>query len=50
MLLWAVAWLVAEAIVYAFRLLAKIADALEVVLQRLIDAVMGTPQLEEAAR
>jgi hypothetical protein len=40
LLLWAVAWLVAEAIVYVFRLLAKIADALELVLQRLIDAVM----------
>ena len=40
LLLWAVAWLVAQAIVYAFRLIAKIADALELVLQRLIDAVM----------
>jgi len=40
LLLWAVAWLAAEAIVYAFRLLAKISDALEIVLQRLIDAVM----------
>src|SRR5256884_7583385 len=40
LLLWAAAWLAAEAIVYAFRLLAKISDALEVVLQRLIDAVM----------
>ena len=40
LLLWAAAWLVAEAIVYVFRLIAKIADALELVLQRLIDAVM----------
>jgi hypothetical protein len=40
LLLWAAAWLAAETIVYAFRLLAKISDALEVVLQRLIDAVM----------
>jgi hypothetical protein len=40
LLLWAVAWLAAEAIVYVFRLIAKIADALELVLQRLIDAVM----------
>jgi hypothetical protein len=40
LLVWAVAWLLAEAVVYAFRLLAKIADALEVVLQRLIDAFM----------
>ena len=40
LLLWAVAWLAAQAVVYAFRLLAKISDALEVVLQRLIDAVM----------
>jgi len=40
LLLWAAVWLVAEAIVYAFRLLAKIADALELVLQRLIGAVM----------
>jgi hypothetical protein len=40
LLLWAAAWLVAEAIVYVFRLLGKIADALELVLQRLIDAVM----------
>ena len=40
LLLWGAAWLVAEAIVYAFRLIAKIADALEIVLQRLIDALM----------
>src|SRR2546427_2441724 len=40
LLLWAVAWLVAEAIVYLFRLVAKIADALELVLQGLIDALM----------
>src|SRR2546422_1077394 len=40
LLLWTVAWLVAEAIVYLFRLVAKVADALELVLQRLIDAVM----------
>jgi len=40
LLVWAAAWLVAEAIVYAFRLLAKLADALELVLQRLIDALM----------
>jgi hypothetical protein len=38
--LWAVAWLLAQAIVYVFRLIAKIADALEAVLQRLIDAFM----------
>ena len=40
MIWWTVAWLAAEAIVYLFRLLAKVSDALEVVLQRLIDAVM----------
>src|SRR5437899_2677041 len=40
LLLWAAVWLIAEAIVYAFRLIAKIADALEMVLQRLIDALM----------
>src|SRR5881392_838311 len=40
LLLWALAWLAAEAIVYAFRLLAKISDALELVLHRFIDAVM----------
>ncbi|MEK6207805.1 MAG: hypothetical protein AABM32_09205 [Chloroflexota bacterium] len=40
LLLWTAAWLVAEAIVYVFRLIAKVADALELVLQRLIDAVM----------
>jgi hypothetical protein len=40
LLLWAVAWLAAEAVVYAFRLLARVSDALELVLQRLIDAVM----------
>jgi hypothetical protein len=40
LLLWAAAWLVAEAIVYLFRLVARIADALELVLQRLIDALM----------
>jgi hypothetical protein len=40
LLLWAAAWLVVEAIVYLFRLIAKVADALELVLQRLIDAVM----------
>jgi hypothetical protein len=39
LLLWAAAWLVAEAIVYVFRLIAKIADALELVLKGLIDAV-----------
>jgi hypothetical protein len=39
LLLWAAAWLVAQAIVYAFRLIAKIAEALEGVLHRLIDAV-----------
>ena len=39
LLLWAAAWLVAEAIVYLFRLIAKLADALELVLQRLIEAV-----------
>src|SRR5204863_151292 len=36
----AAAWLVAEALVYAIRLIAKIADALELVLHRFIDAVM----------
>src|SRR3989454_5850178 len=40
LLLWMVAWLVAEAMIYLFRLVAKVADALELVLQRLIDAVM----------
>jgi hypothetical protein len=40
LLLWAAVWLVAEAIVYAFRLIAKVADALELVLQRLVDALM----------
>ena len=40
LLLWAAVWLIAEAIVYAFRLIAKIADAFEIVLQRLIDALM----------
>jgi hypothetical protein len=40
LLLWAAAWLVAEAIVFAFRLLARLADALELVLQRVIDAFM----------
>src|SRR5438046_1855249 len=40
LLLWAAVWLVAEALVYAIRLIAKIADALELVLHRLIDAVM----------
>jgi hypothetical protein len=40
LLVWAAVWLIAEAIVYAFRLLAKVADALELVLQRLIEALM----------
>jgi hypothetical protein len=40
LLLWAAAWLLAEAIVYVFRLIAKLADAFEQVLLRLIDAVM----------
>src|SRR5438093_2128666 len=40
LLLWAEVWVVAEALVYAIRLIAKIADALELVLHRLIDAVM----------
>jgi hypothetical protein len=40
LLAWMAVWLVAEAIVYVVRLVAKIADALELVLQRLIDAVM----------
>jgi hypothetical protein len=40
LLLWAAAWLLAEAIVYVFRLIAKLADAFELVLLRLIDAVM----------
>jgi hypothetical protein len=39
LLVWAIAWLAAEVIVYAFRLLAKVSDALEVVILRLIDAV-----------
>jgi hypothetical protein len=38
--LWAAGWLLAQAVVYALRLIAKLADALELVLQRLIDAVM----------
>src|SRR5439155_321500 len=37
---WAAVWLIAEAIVYVIRLIAKIADAFEIVLQRLIDALM----------
>ena len=40
LLLWAAVWVVAEALVYAIRFIAKIADALELVLHRLIDAVM----------
>src|SRR5213595_3942657 len=40
LLLWAAVWLVAEALVYAIRLIGKIADALELVLHRLIDALM----------
>src|SRR5205809_3633337 len=40
LLLWVAVWLVAEALVYAIRLMAKIGDALELVLHRLIDAVM----------
>ena len=40
LLLWVAVWLIAEAAVYVFRLIAKIADALEMVLQRLIDALM----------
>jgi hypothetical protein len=40
LLFWAVVWLVAEAIVYALRLIAKVADAFEIVLHRLIDALM----------
>src|SRR5438094_378109 len=40
LLLWAAVWLIAEAIVYVIRLIAKIADAFEIVLQRLIDALM----------
>jgi hypothetical protein len=39
LLAWAAVWLIAEAIIYVLRLLAKIADALELVLQRLIDAI-----------
>ncbi len=38
--LWAAGWLLAETVVYAIRLLARVADALEIVLQRLIDALM----------
>lgn len=38
--MWAVAWLLAQAIVYAVRFIARLGDALELVLQRLIDAVM----------
>jgi hypothetical protein len=45
LLVWAIAWLVAEAIVYVFRLIAKLADAFELILQRIIDAVMFPGQV-----
>jgi hypothetical protein len=38
--LWIAAWLVAEALVYGLRLLARVTDGLGLVLQRLIDLLM----------
>ncbi|MDP9251523.1 MAG: hypothetical protein M3O80_00830, partial [Chloroflexota bacterium] len=38
--LWIASWFVAEAVVYAVRLLARITDGLALVLQRLIDTLM----------
>ena len=38
--LWIAAWLVAEAVVYGLRLLARVTDGLGLVLQRLIDLLM----------
>lgn len=40
LLLWALGWLAVQAVVFGFRLIARLADALETVLQRLIDALM----------
>src|SRR5256712_4754689 len=40
LLLWVAVWLIAEAVVSVFRLIAKIADALGMLLQRLIVALM----------
>ena len=40
LLLWAVVWLAVEAVVYVLRLIARAADAVEIVMQRLIDALM----------
>jgi hypothetical protein len=42
---WALAWFGAEAIVYAVRLVARIADALSLVLQAIIDALMWPGRL-----
>lgn len=38
--LWIAAWLLAEAVVYGLRLLARVTDGLALVLQRVIDALM----------
>jgi hypothetical protein len=38
--LWIAGWLLAEALVYGLRLLARLTDGLALVLQRLIDALM----------
>jgi hypothetical protein len=38
--LWSVAWLLAEAVVYGLRLLARVTDGLAFVIQRLIEALM----------
>jgi len=40
LLLWAAVWFVAEALVYALRLVARVGDAIALVLQALIDALM----------
>jgi hypothetical protein len=40
LLIWAAAWLIAEALVYVLRLIARVGDAVALVLQALIDAVM----------
>jgi hypothetical protein len=38
--LWSVAWLLAEAVVYGLRLLARVTDGLALAIQRLIEALM----------
>src|SRR2546426_556791 len=40
LLVWAAAWFVAEALVYVLRLVARVGDAVALVLQALIDALM----------